>query len=84
MASTTSAIDDARPASSRFPGPRLMRQSEVLEVVGISRGTLYKWLKDDGNDFPRPVRIAPNMRRWVVDQVVEWVEARIAGAEDAA
>ncbi|MEW6257788.1 MAG: AlpA family phage regulatory protein [Pseudomonadota bacterium] len=54
-----------------FEGVRLMRLSEVVQQVGLSRSTIYKRM-DEGR-FPHPVDLGPNIVRWRSDDVVAWI-----------
>ena len=53
---------------------RLLRRSEVLELCGISRSTLYELM--DLELFPRPVRISRRAVRWRLEDVLAWIESR--------
>jgi excisionase family DNA binding protein len=52
--------------------PQTLTASEVAQVVGIDRGTLYRWL--DREIFPAPTIKVGRTVRWskkVVDEFVE-------------
>jgi len=53
---------------------RIMRVGEVLELVGVSRTTLWRWTKD--GRFPKPVRLPAraNLIGWKSDEVQEWMD----------
>ena len=63
----TSEADAKQPA---FRAGTLIRISDVCELIGMSRATVYKLLRE--GRFPEPVR--PSMRavRWRVDEVEAW------------
>ena len=54
---------------------RLMRLKEVVEVTGLSRSTLYKYIGE--GRFPEPVRLGGRSVAWVQDEVENWILARI-------
>lgn len=54
---------------------RLIRRSEVLRLVGLSKSTLYERIAAE--DFPRPVRVSPRCVAWVEADVREWIDARV-------
>lgn len=41
---------------------------------GVNRATIWGWVRN--NDFPRPVRLSPQMSRWKWADVQQWVDAR--------
>ena len=52
----------------------LLRVSEVAQLVGLKRATIYKRLA--AGDFPVPLRISPGAVRWVHSEVIGWVKSR--------
>lgn len=55
---------------------RLIRQIEVTRITGLSRASIYRQI-DEGT-FPKSVSIGGRSVAWVEDEILEWVEARIA------
>ena len=56
---------------------KILREPEVLERVGISRSTLYRWIKS--GDFPEPVQLGPPGSRakgWIEEEIEEWLRSR--------
>ena len=47
---------------------------EVQELLGVSRPTLYRWLKL--GTFPRPIKIGPQKIAWRRADIVEWIANR--------
>lgn len=61
----------------KMPGMcRLMRIREVLQLCGLSRATLYREIKL--RTFPAPVKLSARSVGWLQDDVMQWLEARIA------
>jgi len=59
---------------------RLLRRSEVIEIVGLSRPTL--WRLEKLGKFPRPLQVGPNSVRWRESEIQAWIKSRpIAGQE---
>lgn len=56
---------------------RMLRRNDVLEALGISESTLYRWM--DAGRFPRPVQLGPNTVAWPESAVSDWMESRGAG-----
>jgi prophage regulatory protein len=48
-------------------GVRILRQRQVLELLGISGSTLWQWVKD--GRFPRPIPLGPNSVAWLQDEI---------------
>ena len=56
----------------------LIRLSEVIELVGLSKSSIYRRLnpKDKkfyDSTFPRPIKIGNTSNRWVKQEVEEWI-----------
>ncbi len=51
----------------------LLRRPEVENRTGLSRSTLYDWMKR-GN-FPLPVRLGTRLVAWRESEVTAWLEA---------
>ena len=54
---------------------RFIRPKEVLELVGISRTTLWRLCRS--GSFPRPVRISARRSAFHYEAVQEWMERRL-------
>jgi prophage regulatory protein len=53
---------------------RLLRRAEVERLTGLSRSTLYSWMKE--GRFPQPVRLGERIVAWRESDVIEWLESR--------
>ena len=53
---------------------KLLRRPEVEAVTGLSRSTLYQWMKD--GQFPQPVKLGTRLVAWRESDVTAWLEAR--------
>ncbi|PWJ13804.1 helix-turn-helix transcriptional regulator [Jannaschia seohaensis] len=53
---------------------RLIRRSEVEARTGLSRSTLYDWMKR--GEFPQPVKLGARMVAWRENDINEWLESR--------
>ena len=51
---------------------RLLRKAEVLEMVGVSYPTIWRWVRD--GKFPAPRTIGATGAK---DGAVRWVEAEV-------
>ena len=54
---------------------RFLRMRDVIEMVGVSRATIYRWM--DAGDFPRSIALGGNSIAWSEKSVQEWMESRI-------
>lgn len=59
---------------------RLLRISEVLEVTGLRRSTLYSQIRR--GEFPAPVKIGPRASAWRLDEVQDWIESLSVASSD--
>ena len=49
----------------------LLRLSQVLAMVGLSKSTLYRKVK--AGLFPAPIKLSANLVVWRQQDVVEWI-----------
>jgi prophage regulatory protein len=54
---------------------RFIRPSEVLRMIGVSRTTLWRMVRD--GLFPAPVRITTRNRGYVLADVEAWMRDRV-------
>lgn len=54
---------------------RLIRLKEVMQVTGLGRSTVYKYIAEEA--FPKPVSLGGRCVGWVEDEVQDWVVAKI-------
>ncbi|ABO23128.1 AlpA family transcriptional regulator [Shewanella loihica] len=59
---------------------KLIKLKEVLEMTSLSKATLYRMIKLGA--FPEQLSIGGRAVAWVEDEVLNWIEERIA-ARDA-
>ena len=53
---------------------RLIRRPEVEARTGLSRSTLYDWMKR--GEFPQPVKLGARLVAWREHDVAAWLESR--------
>ena len=56
--------------------PRFLRLPEVLNLVGVTRSTLYRWM--DAGTFPKQISVGGNTVVWVESAVNSWMEDQMA------
>lgn len=52
----------------------LLRRPQVEIRTGLSRSTLYDWMKR--GDFPQPVKLGTRLVAWRESDVTAWLESR--------
>lgn len=52
---------------------RMLSEKQVLEVIPVSRTTLYRMEKN--GRFPKSTYISPNRRVWFEDEIIAWQNA---------
>ncbi|WP_371639966.1 helix-turn-helix transcriptional regulator [Synechococcus sp. N19] len=62
--------------SSNKAQPRFLRLPEVLNLVGVTRSTLYRWM--DAGTFPKQISVGGNTVVWVESAVTAWMEDQMA------
>jgi prophage regulatory protein len=55
---------------------RLLRLPEVIEITGLGRDTIYRYIRE--SRFPRQRRISQRASGWREDEIVAWVNSRPA------
>lgn len=53
---------------------RILRRPEVEARTGLSRSTIYEWMKR--GDFPQPVKLGARLVAWRESDIAAWLEAR--------
>ena len=52
-----------------------MRLPEVVQLTGVSRSTIYRWM---GNgDFPQRISLGSNTVAWLETEIDAWIKQRI-------
>jgi prophage regulatory protein len=59
----------------------LIRLRQVMARTGMSRSTIYAYIKDDR--FPTPVAISERCVAWVEADIDRWIDERIASSRRA-
>ncbi len=62
---------------------RLIRLPEVERVTSIRKSTIYSLMSQTPPAFPRCVQVTPRCVAWPESAVLQWVQDRIAQAQDA-
>jgi prophage regulatory protein len=57
-----------------------LRRKQVETRTGLSRSTIYQYIKD--GDFPKPVPLGPRAVGWLESDVSDWIAARVRIARD--
>ena len=52
--------------------PRFLRLPEVLNLVGVTSSTLYRWM--DSGTFPKQISVGGNTVVWVESAVTSWMQ----------
>lgn len=58
------------------PVGRLLKIEDVCDLLGLSRTTVYRCIKDRITPFPKPLKIG-KCSRWSEEQIIEWKKALI-------
>jgi prophage regulatory protein len=57
----------------------LLRRPQVEARTGISRSTIYLWMKT--GDFPLPVKLGTRLVAWRESDITAWLDSRIRGVK---
>ena len=61
------------PLSPMAPPPTMR---DVVKITTMSKTTIKRWVSDNDNDFPKPVKLSPRRIGWRKKDVVAWLEQR--------
>lgn len=53
---------------------RVLRLPEVIEIVSLSRSTIYNLINLEV--FPKPMKLGPRAVGWLESDIARWLEAR--------
>jgi predicted DNA-binding transcriptional regulator AlpA len=54
---------------------RAVRLPGVCDLTGVSRTTIWRWVKDDPS-FPKPFRLSAAVTCWDEDEILEWITSK--------
>lgn len=52
----------------------ILRRPEVEARTGLSRSTIYAWMKEGA--FPKPVKLGARLVGWMDTDIEAWVDAQ--------
>jgi prophage regulatory protein len=58
----------------------ILRLPQVAQRTGLSRSTLYQYIKD--GEFPRPVPLGLRAVGWLESEIIDWIASRVKLARD--
>jgi predicted DNA-binding transcriptional regulator AlpA len=73
-----SAYTHSKTKKKKVPCDRFMRVDEVLYLVGFSRSTLYRRMRDSELPFPKQIKISEAMAVWSEQEVAAWMKEQKA------
>ncbi len=62
-------------SQKQLAGVKIIRLPQVMEITGLARSTIYKWIKQ-GN-FPAQVNLGPNSVGFLSTEISEWLSDRV-------
>ena len=54
---------------------RFVRLPEVLQLTGVSRSTIYRWIAT--GKFPKQVSLGANTVAWLDREIDDWIQGRL-------
>jgi prophage regulatory protein len=60
--------------------PAFLRRKQVETRTGLSRSTIYQYIKE--GVFPKPVPLGPRAVGWLEAEVSDWIAERVRVARD--
>ncbi|WP_416220927.1 helix-turn-helix transcriptional regulator [Bdellovibrio sp. SKB1291214] len=62
-----------------MPSNNILRLSEVSDKVGLTRSSIYRFLKT--GCFPKPINLSSRSVGWLESEVNLWIEQRVAARD---
>ena len=53
---------------------RFMRLPEVVQLTGVSRSTVYRWMAN--GEFPKQVSLGSNTVAWLEAEIEDWIQQK--------
>ena len=63
--------------TSETDRPQLLRLSDVREMTRLPTATIYELMAKD--EFPKPLKVGVRGVRWLLDEIVRWIQSRPRG-----
>jgi prophage regulatory protein len=60
--------------------PAFLRRKQVEARTGLSRSTIYLYIKNGA--FPKPVPLGPRAVGWLESDIGDWIAERLKAARD--
>jgi len=60
---------------------RIIRLKEVMDLTGLARSTIYKYIA--ANEFPAPIPLGDRCVGWLESEIHDWILARVAERDKA-
>lgn len=54
---------------------KILRLTQVKEMTGLSRSTIYSKIKND--EFPKQINLGPRIVGWLEEEIEQWLITRI-------
>ncbi len=54
-------------------GDRYLRLHQVIELVPVSKSTIWRWIRSGA--FPGPAKVVSKIRLWSRNEVLAWMAA---------
>ena len=55
--------------------PTILRRPQVQQRTGLSRSTLYQYIKD--GEFPKSIALGPRSVGWLESDIIDWIAERV-------
>ena len=59
---------------THYPSPNILRLKAVIRKTGLSRSSIYLYMKDKA--FPKPISLGQRSVGWIEKDINDWIETR--------
>lgn len=68
--------DSLSPSKANVKSKKVLRLPQVIQKTGLSRATIYAYIKKD--QFPAPFPLSERSVGWLESSIDSWIDSRVA------
>lgn len=56
--------------------PALLHTANLCYHLGVSTVTIWRWIRDPAQNFPKPIEVGARVRMWRTAEIEHWLNTR--------
>jgi len=70
-------MNDTEPATlPELPRTGYIRIATLITFLQVSKSTIWRWVRDPNNSFPKPIRLSEKITVWSAESIHQWVKSK--------